>query len=128
MIFNDILNYFDPKVIGSCTVLIFDKTRVDKEGAFYTLNMVQDKDLSNSTVDFGSFGSINNIEPFLASYRDGRQKLSEVEKSQLLSSFGIDEMLLETASTEAVIQNLGDKLMMMDFLEITTKSKLGHVS
>ena len=56
----------------SCTVLIFDKTRVDKEGAFYIVDMLKSKDLSTSTVDFGSFGSINNIEPFLASYRDGR--------------------------------------------------------
>jgi len=114
------------KVVRSCTVLIFDKTRVDKEGAFYIVDMLKSKDLSTSTVDFGSFGSINNIEPFLASYRDG--SVSKDEGSQLFNFLGIEEKLLETSNTELVIQNLGDKLKMLDFLEITTKSKLGHIS
>ena len=52
-------------------MLLFDKLRVEQEGPTYRVIEPSSPDLSKEKIDENIFGKISNIDPLLASIRDG---------------------------------------------------------
>ena len=59
------------QILHCQTMLLYDKLRVDEESTAYQVTEPPPPDLSKTKIDETAFGKISNIEPLLASIRNG---------------------------------------------------------
>ena len=59
------------QILHHQTMLLYDKLRVDEESPAYQVTEPPPPDLSKIEIDENIFGKISNIEPLLASIRNG---------------------------------------------------------
>ena len=66
-----LLSIYTIQIVHHQTMLLYDKLRVEVEGPTYQVSEPPALDLSQIEIDENIFGKISNIEPLMASIRNG---------------------------------------------------------
>ena len=71
LIYMSVISTCPMQILHCQTMLLYDKLRVDEESPAYQVTEPPPPDLSKIEIDENIFGKISNIEPLLASIRNG---------------------------------------------------------